>query len=303
MINYTNKHPSLQIEINNVDSTYVWTPLSKTDGPTTFIEIIYTVIVLVLMLVSIIFFFFLLIFVLLPYTKLQLDDLHERCPSVGLGLVLLWFVNIGIEIYHIVEIEDRGLYHNMRIAMLVVQFAIDISCMSIAFAYKNRRGQKPLLKAAYYAVIITFGWVLLRQLISLLFFTAVFLVEIISTIGIVAFGIIIAFMWAYFSKHLFEAGQSDNAKFNFVTKCLIYILILFVYLSIDVITYFVIILYITFLNSFQKSPGSLFRIIFSFFPPILAAVFTHFLKRWAKKEEGTQDNKNSRKGYETIKDL
>ena len=266
-------------------------------------------IVLVLKVVPIIV--LLLIYVLLPctYTKKQLDHLYEQCPSVWTGLALLWMANIGLEVCHIAEIEDRGFYRKMRIAMLVAQPFFDASCIGIVFFYKHVREQKPCLEVAYCAALITFGWALLRQLISLFFFTAVYPVEIISTIGIVAFGIIIAFMCAYCSKRLCEAWQSDNdgndnAKRNFGTKYLIiliinHILITFVYFFIIVITYFLIMLYITFLNSFQKSPGSLFlQIIFAFLPSILAAAFTFALEKWTKS---TQDNKNSRNGYERVR--
>ena len=78
------------------------------------------------------------------------------------------------------------------------------------------------------------------------------------------------------------------------------------YISINVITYLVIVLYITFLNSLQKSPDMLvLQIIFAFLPPILAAVLTHALKKWTKKQEGThdQDNENSSNGYEAIEDI
>ena len=273
---------------SNVGSTYLWKPISKTD-PETFIEISYTVIVLALMLVSVIL-VVLLIYVLLPQYKK--DDLYGQYPSVWIGLALQWLGNIALEIYHIHETYDYGLYGNMRITMLIAQPTLDVLCMIISvFVYKcGGSVLKPSLETVYRAMIITFGWALLRQFILLFFFTAVYPIEIISTIGIVAFGIIIAFMWSYMGKKLCEIVQGGRNKK--IKQCLIYALITFVYFSINVIAYLLIVLYITFLNSLQNLPFSLvLKIIFAFSPPLLAALFTRILKKcpW-----------NPREGYQPI---
>ena len=270
------------MKTSNTSSTYLWKPISK-DDPGTFIEIAYTGIVLVLMLVSLILVLF-FIYVLLPLYKR--DDLYGQYPSVWICLALQWLGNIGLEIYHSKETYNHGLYGNIRIALLVVLLALDVLCMSTIFACGYRRGQKPLPEAAYYAVIITFGWALLRQLISLLFLTAVYLIEIVSTVGIVAFGIIIAFMWSYVGKKLCEVVQRGKNK-KICTKFLTYALIMFVHFSINVVTYLTIVLYITFLNSLQNLPFSLvLKIIFAFSPPLLAAFFTRILKKcfWNPRE-------------------
>ena len=158
-------------------------------------------IVLIVSLISIIFLLY-----DIPYTKL--DDLHGRYPSVWIGLTLQWFCNISLEIYHVVETYHHHFYGNMRIAMLIVQPALDILCMSFVFAYVYHKQS-----AIYCAVLVTFGWSLLRQLISLFFFTFVYPIEIISTVGIVAFGITIS-------------DSNANFKFNIVAKCLLPLILL-----------------------------------------------------------------------------
>ena len=139
---------TLQIKTSNISSTYIWKRCtSKND---LVIEIIYVVVVLVLMLVSIIL---LLIFICiwLPYTKLQLDHLCGQCPSVLIGLALLWLGNISFEIYHIVDIKDHGLYNIygiMRIVIMVIaQPVLDIIlCVIFAFFYVYKcRNESPEL--------------------------------------------------------------------------------------------------------------------------------------------------------------
>ena len=277
---------SLQMKTSKDITTYLWKPISKAD-PKAFIEIAYTGIVLVLMLVSIILVLF-LIYILLPLYKR--DDLYGQYPSVWIGLALQWLGNIALEIYLIEETYDHGLYGNMRIAMLIAQPTLDVLCMIIVFVYECSGSElKPPLEAVYQAMIITFGWALLRQFISLFFFMAVYPIETISTVGIVAVCIIIAFMWSYMGKKLCEIVQRGRNKKYLI---LIYALIIFVYFSINVIAYLVIVLYITFLNSLQNLPFSLvLKIIFAFSPPLLAALFTRILKKcpW-----------NPREGYQPI---
>ena len=263
---------------------------------------------LIMSLVSIIFLLY-----IIPYNKWR--NLQEQYPSVWLGLALQWFGSIGLEIYLLRETYDHHFYGKMRIAMLIVEPALDVLCMIFVFAYVYKNS-KPS-QAVFCAMIVTFSWSMLRQLISLFFFTPVYPIEIVSTVGIVAFGITIAFMWAHFSKTHCETGQSDNDHDvsdtnNANTVCciqvcmsiLIYALNTFAYFSIIIVTYFLIILYITFLNSFQTSPDNIslvFMIIFSFLPPILAAAFEHTLEKWTKKDD-MQDNKIPRSGYERMED-
>ena len=136
----------------------------------------------------------------------------------------------------------------------------------------------------------------------LFFFIAVYPTEIVSTVGFVALGIIITFIWAYLSKRVYKTVLSIN---SLAKKCLLFLLYApidtFVYFSINIITYYylVIMVYITFLNTLQTSPDSMsliFQIIFSFLPPILAAAFTHALNMWMKR------SRNPRDDYERIED-
>ena len=125
-----------------------------------------------------------------------------------------WVCSIGLEIYHHVTKETYGdsIYTNMRISIMVTgQPVIDILCiiiiifMLIVFVCVYKCKDSPVtLKTAYYAVIITFGWSLLRQLIMLLFYVFVYAAEPISTIGIVAFGVIFTVMWSYLSTGVYK---------------------------------------------------------------------------------------------------
>ena len=200
----------------------------------------------------------------------------------------------------------------MTITIMVVdQLALDVLCMIFDFVYVCKYRKPPeALKTAYYAVIVTFGWSMLRQLTMLLFFTFVYPIEAISTVGIVAFGIIFAFIWAYLSKGVYEKVVNID---NFYVKCpflITYILIdVFVYFSINAITYFAIMVYITFLNSLSKSPDSqVLQLICAFLPPLLAAGFTFYLKRRTKKEKGQRKagkaprRRRRRDGYGSIED-
>ena len=263
-------------------------------------------IVLIISSVSIIFLFY-----IIPYTKS--DDLCKQYPLVWIGFALQWLGNIGLEIDHIKETYDHGIYSNMRIViMVVVQLALDVLSMIFVFVYVYKFRKSPkILKTANYAMIITFSWSLLRQLIMLLFFTSIYPIEAISTVGIVAFGIIFAFIWAYLSKGVYEKVVNID---NFYVKCpflITYILIdMFVYFSINAITYFAIMVYITFLNSLSKSPDSqVLQLICAFLPPLLAAGFTFYLKRRTKKEKGERKagkaprRRRRRDGYESIEDL
>ena len=162
-------------------------------------------VVLIVSLVSIVFLFY-----IIPYSKL--DDFSGRYPLVWIGFALQWACSIGLEIYHTKETYGDSIYTNMRISIMVTgQLVIDILCiiiiifMLIVFVCVYKCKDSPVtLKTAYYAVIITFGWSLLRQLIMLLFYVFVYAAEPISTIGIVAFGVIFTVMWSYLSTGVYK---------------------------------------------------------------------------------------------------
>ena len=68
---------------------------------------------------------------------------------------------------------------------------------------------------------------------------------------------------------------------------IIYTLVdVFVYLSINALTYFTIMMYIALLNSLPKEPvdSLLIKLICAFLPSLLAAAFTAYFKKWAKKQ-------------------
>ena len=267
----------LQIKANNASLTYIWKPISKTD-PMNFIEIIYTMVVLTISSVSIVFLFY-----IIPYSKS--DELCEQYPLVWIGFVVQWWSSIGLEIYHAKETYDHSIYGNMRILIMVVaQPVIDIICLFIFLCMRKCRKPPKTLKAvAYYAMIITFSWSLLRKLIMVLFYAFVYAAEPISTIGIVAFGVIFTVVWSYLSKGVYEKVLTIN------TSCVKWLFLIvfglidvFIYFSINAITYFAIMVYITFLNSLPKSPadGLVLKLICAFIPSLLAAGFTFCLKRW-----------------------
>ena len=189
----------LQIKASNAGSTYIWKPISKT-YPIKFIEIIYTMIVLIASSVSIVFLLY-----IIPYSKS--DELCKQYPLVGIGFALQWMGNLGLEIYHIKETYDHGVYGNLRIIFMVVaQLVIDILCMISVFAYMYMHKKPNQETSAYrYTFVVTFGWSLLRQLIMLFFFALnfVYFTEPISTVGVVAFGVIFTFMWSYLSKFVY----------------------------------------------------------------------------------------------------
>ena len=242
----------MQIKASNASLTYIWKPISKTD-PTKFIEIIFTMIVLIVSLVSIVFLFY-----IIPYTKL--DYFCEQYPLVWMGFTVQWLSSIGLEIYHTIETYGDSMYTNMRILITVVgQLVIDILCIIIILwmvimfvcVYKRTKHSPVTLKIAYYVAIVTFGWSLLRQLIILSFYAFVYATEPISTIGIVAFGIIFTIAWSYLSTGVYKKVWTINCKI--CHECVKWLLLIifglidvFVYLSINVITYFTIMVYITF---------------------------------------------------------
>ena len=290
----------MQIKASNSTSTYIWKPISKADPPK-FVEGIYVMIVLV---VSWIFsIIFLLYFI--PFTKSADDGLCEQymldceqCPLVWIGFVIQWLGYMGLEIYHLNETYDRGVYGNMRLVFMVVAPPlIDILCIICVsvYAYKCRKPPE-YLKIAYYAVLITFVWSLLRQLILLLFIAMVYFVEPISAVGIVAFGIIFAFMWSYLSKRVYKEVLAIS---NVYVKCLLlvtfFLIDIFGYFSINAITFFTIMVYITFLNSLPKSSadGLALKLICAFLPALLAAGFTFCLSRWFPKKEAKKGSDNA----------
>ena len=142
--------------------------------------------------------------------------------------------NIVFECYH-KETYD-GTYGNIRISLMaIVQPVMDITilCISIYCTASLSCMQKvaKILKKAYYAAIIDFGWFLLRQLIMLSFFVFVHVVEPISTIGIVAFGVIFTIIWSYRSKRVYNKVLTIN-------DCYVKWLLLTVYGFIDMFVYF-----------------------------------------------------------------
>ena len=175
--------------------------MSKTDP----IEIIYTMVVVIASLVSIIFLVY-----IMPYTKS--DDFSGQYPLVWIGFFLQWACNIGLEISHIIETYDCSTYGNMRLSIMVIgQLVIDILCMIIVSICVHKcRDSLEILKTIYYAMLVTFGWSLLRQLIMLSFYTFVYAAESISTIGIVAFGVIFTVVWSHLSKGVYKKVQDIN---------------------------------------------------------------------------------------------
>ena len=144
-----------------------------------------------------------------------------------------WVCNIVFECYH-KETYD-GTYGIIRISiMAIVQPVMDITILCISTAlllYHACRKSPKILKKAYYAAIIDFGWFLLRQLIMLSFFVFVHVVEPISTIGIVAFGVIFTIIWSYRSKRVYNKVLTIN-------DCYVKWLLLTVYGFIDMFVYF-----------------------------------------------------------------
>ena len=126
----------------------------------------------------------------------------------------------------------------------------------------------------------------------LLFFVLVYFTEPISTVGIVTFGVIFAFMWSNLSKFVYEkvlAIGTNSIKYPIL---IIYTLVdVFVYLSINALTYLTIMMYITFLNSLPKEPvDSLpIKLICALLPSLLAAAFTVYFKKWAKKQTSAEN--------------
>ena len=244
-------------------------------------------IVLIVSSVSIVFLLY-----IVPYSKS--DELCRGYPLVGIGFALQWLGNLGLEIYHITETYDHGVYGNMRIVFMVVaQLVIDILFMIsvFAYAYMNRKSDQDIA-AYHYTFVVTFGWSLLRQLIMLLFFAFVYFTEPISTVGIVAFGVIFAFMWSYLSKFVYEKVLAIGTNSIKYPVLITYTLVdVFVYFSINALTYFAIMMYITFLNSLPKAPvdSLLIKLICAFLPSLLAAAFTVYLKKWAKKQTSAEN--------------
>jgi hypothetical protein len=206
-----------------------------------------------------------------------------------------WLGNIALEIYHTEETYSPGVYGYMRISIMVIgQPMIDIICMILVFLCVRKCRKSPeILKTAYYAMIITFGWSLLRQLIMLLFYAFVYAAEPISVVGIVAFGVIFTIMWSYVSNGVYKTIDTSCVRKYLLLITLLYFLVeVFVYFSINAITYFAIMVYITFLNSLPKSSGDdglVLKLICAFIPPLLAAGFTFSLKRWVPKKETTPE--------------
>ena len=258
-------------------------------------------VVLIVSLVSIIFLLY-----VIPYSKS--DEFCEQYPLVWIGFTVQWLSSIGLEIYHTKETYDRSIYGKMRISIMVIgQPVIDILCMIIVFICVHKCRDSPeILKTAYYVTIITFGWSLLRQLIMLSFFIFVDVVEPISTIGIVAFGVIFTVMWSYLSKGVYKKVLTIDTSYIKLPLLIIFGLIdIFVYFSINAITYFVIMVYITFLNSLPKSPEDiLLKLVCAFIPPLLAAGFTFGLKWWAPQNETAPETPDPvgqrRDGYEQV---
>ena len=223
-----------------------------------------------------------------------------------------WVCNIIFECYHDKETYDHRTYGNIRISiMATVQPVMDIIllCIITALLLCSACKKSPkILKKAYYAAIIGFGWSLLRQLIMLSFFIFVHVVEPISTIGIVAFGVIFTVAWSYFSTGVYK--EVWNIKICCVKWLLLIIFVLidmFVYFSINAITYFVIMVYITFLNSLPKSPADiLLQLVCAFIPSLLAAGFTFGLNQWASQNKTAIEKKTSdsvqqrRDGYQSV---
>jgi hypothetical protein len=210
-----------------------------------------------------------------------------------------WLGNIALEIYHTEETYGPGIYGYMRISIMVIaQPVIDIICMILVFLCVHMCRTSPeLLKTAYYAMIITFGWSLLRQLIMLLFYTFVYAAEPISVVGIVAFGVIFTIMWSYLSNGVYEKTLTIGVKYLFLITLSYFLIDVFVYFSINAITYFAIMVYITFLNSLPKSSGDdglVLKLICAFIPPLLAAGFTFCLKRSVPKNETAPDPETPR---------
>ena len=210
---------------------------------------------------------------------------HTSGNPYPLGFAMQWVCSMGLEIYHTKETYGDSIYTNMRILIMVTgQLVIDILCiiiilcMLIMFVCMYKCRDSPVtLKIAYYVAIVTFGWSLLRQLIMLLFYAFVYTAEPISTIGIVAFGVIFTVVWSYLSTGVYK--KVWNIKFCCVKWLFLIIFVLIdvsVYFSIIAITYFAIMVYITFLNSLPKSPadGLVLKLICAFIPSILAAGFT-----------------------------
>ena len=162
-------------------------------------------VVLIVSFVSIVFLFY-----IIPYSKL--DDFSGRYPLVWIGFAMQWVCSMGLEIYHTKETYGDSIYTNMRISITVIgQLVIDILCiiiilcMLIVFVCMYKCRDSPVtLKTAYYVAIVTFGWSLLRQLIMLLFYALVYTAESISTIGIVAFGVIFTVVWSYLSTGVYK---------------------------------------------------------------------------------------------------
>ena len=150
-----------------------------------------------------------------------------------------WVCSMGLEIYHTKETYGDSIYTNMRISITVIgQLVIDILCiiiilcMLIVFVCMYKCRDSPVtLKTAYYVAIVTFGWSLLRQLIMLLFYALVYTAESISTIGIVAFGVIFTIIWSYRSKRVYNKVLTIN-------DCYVKWLLLTVYGFIDMFVYF-----------------------------------------------------------------
>ena len=125
----------------------------------------------------------------------------------------------------------------------------------------------------------------------LLFFVLVYFTEPISTVGIVTFGVIFAFMWSYLSKFVYKKVLAIGTNSIKYPVLITYTLVdVFVYFSINALTYFAIMMYITFLNSLPKAPvDSLIKLICAFLPSLLAAAFSVYLKKWAKKQTSAEN--------------
>ena len=137
------------------------------------------------------------------------------------------------------------------------------------------------------------------------FYTFVHATESISTIGIIAFSVIFTIMWSYLSKEVYDKVPTIN---NCCVKSLRLIFFLsgvLAHFSINTITYFTIVVYITFLNSLPKSPEHfLLELVCAFIPPLLAAGFTFGLQWWAPQNKIAMETPDPvgqrRDGYEPV---
>ena len=256
------------MKTSNVSSTYLWKP-SSGGNEVTFIEVIFLVIVFLSLLVFAIF------LCPIPYNKL--GYLYEKYTSVWVGAMIQGIGHFGLEVSHTILTYEESYYSSMRILICI---QVLLACLTIFFYYMYLilRKKQPHSKAAYCAIITIFGLCLVCQIIPLIFFMAIYPIEIISTVGLVALGEVIIFTWASMSKRLTQRLSTKKCYYLLSVICS------FLYVPINVVMYFVIVLYITFLNSLQKSPDSqIIQLIFALLPPTATAIFSYVLDKWIKE--------------------